>query len=363
MNGRIITRQLLILVTAAIVMQGCALAPGMKARNTVEGKIEEENFVVITSLTMEMLKQMEADRRNQAEQVASELSEPHGSYLIGPGDVLNITVWDHPELTIPAGQFRDAETSGQLVGEDGYFFYPYVGKLRADGMTVSEMRDVLTEKLSTYINNPQLDVRVVGFRSKKVYVVGEVNAPGVLPLDDVPLMVADAISLSGGLTEDAYKSGVNISRDGTIYEIDLKAMYDLADASQNLLLKHGDIVNVLDRSQQKVFMMGEINRPSSVEIINGHLTLSAALGEAGGVRQISAEPGRIFVIRGSDRDNPQIFHLNAKEAYGLILAEQFEMQAQDIVFVDTAGISSWNRVISQLLPSISVIGIVDNVAQ
>jgi polysaccharide export outer membrane protein len=184
-----------------------------------------------------------------------------------------------------------------------------------------------------------------------------------LPLDDLPLMVADAISLSGGLTDDAYKSGVNISRDGTIYEIDLKAMYDLADASQNLSLKHGDIVNVLDRSQQKVFMMGEINQPSSVEIINGHLTLSAALGEAGGVRQISAEPGRIFVIRGSDRDNPQIFHLNAKEAYGLILAEQFEMQAQDIVFVDTAGISSWNRVISQLLPSISVIGIVDNVAQ
>ena len=228
-------------------------------------------------------------------------------------------------------------------------------------MTVAELREILTQKLGTYINNPQLDVRVVDFRSKKVYVVGEVNAPGVLPLDDLPLMVADAISLSGGLTEDAYKSGVNISRDGKIHEIDLKAMYDLADGSQNLLLQHGDIVNVLDRSQQKVFVMGEVDRQSSVEIINGYLTLSAALGGAG-IRQISAEPGRIFVIRGSDRDKPQIFHLNAKEAYGMILAEQFEMQAQDIVFVDTAGISSWNRVISQLLPSISVIGIVDNVA-
>ncbi len=106
-----------------------------------------------------------------------------------------------------------------------------------------------------------------------------------------------------------------------------------------------------------------MKKNSSVEIINGHLTLSAALGEVGGVKQISAEPGRIFVIRGSDKDKPQIFHLNAKEAYGLILAEQFEMQAQDIVFVDTAGISSWNRVISQLLPSISVIGVIDNVAQ
>ena len=351
------------LIVAVFVLQGCVMAPGMKARNTVEAEIEEGNFVTIVSITTELLSQLEAERKTEVRQVAHELLQPRGRYLVVPGDVLQITVWDHPELTLPTGQFRDAETSGQLVDEDGYFFYPYVGKIRADGRTVAELRDFLTEELGTYINDPQLDVRVVDFRSKKVYVVGEVNVPGVLALDDLPLLVADAISLSGGLTNDAYKSGVNISRDGTIYEIDLKAMYDLADGSQNLMLKHGDIVNVLDRSQQKVFVMGEINRPSAIEIVNGRLTLSAALGEAGGVRQISAEPGRIFVIRGSNRDQPQIFHLNAKEAYGLILAEQFEMQAQDIVFVDTAGISSWNRVISQLLPSISVIGIVDNVAQ
>jgi polysaccharide export outer membrane protein len=344
-----------------VALGGCALAPGMKMEEPAE--ITGGKVIRVMPITMSLLNSLEESREIQVREIAQEFSVQNLQYLIGPGDVLQITVWDHPELTLPTGQFRDAEVSGQLIDEDGYFFYPYVGKIRADGRTVAELRDFLTEELGTYINDPQLDVRVVDFRSKKVYVVGEVNVPGVLALDDLPLMVADAISLSGGLTNDAYKSGVNISRDGTIYEIDLKAMYDLADGSQNLMLKHGDIVNVLDRSQQKVFVMGEITRPSAIEIVNGRLTLSAALGEAGGVRQISAEPGRIFVIRGSNRDQPRIFHLDAKEAYGLILAEQFEMQAQDIVFVDTAGISSWNRVISQLLPSISVIGIVDNVAQ
>ena len=91
--------------------------------------------------------------------------------------MLQIIVWDHPELTIPAGQFRDAETSGQQVGEDGYLFYPYVGMVKAAGMNVAALRDTLTERLSKYIQNPQLDVRVVGFRSKRVYVVGEVNSP------------------------------------------------------------------------------------------------------------------------------------------------------------------------------------------
>ncbi len=350
------------LLVVALVLQGSALAPGMKAQSTKEAKVEEGRVVRVIPITTGLLNQMETDHKARARQVATEFSEPRGPYRIGPGDVLQITVWDHPELTIPAGSFRNPEDSGQQIGEDGILYYPFVGLVPAGGMTVPELRDVLTARLRTYIKKPQLDVRVVAYRSQRVYVVGEVNQPGVLPLDDVPLMVADAMSLSGGLTAAAYKSGVNISRDGTVYEIDLRAMYDFADASQNLMLKHGDIINVLDRSQQKVFVMGEVNRPESVEIINGQLTLAATLGEVGGVNQRTADPGNIFVIRGSGKDQPQIFHLNAKQAFGLLLAERFEMQAQDVVFVDTAGISRWARVINQLLPSVTVIGIANNVA-
>ena len=274
--------------------------------------------------------------------------------------MLQIIVWDHPELTIPAGQFRDAETSGQQVGEDGYLYYPYVGMIKAAGMNIPALRDVLTQRLSKYIMNPQLDVRVVGYRSKRVYVVGEVETPGVLPLNDVPMTIADAISLSGGLTPNAHKSGVNISREGKVYEIDLKALYDHADSSQNLMLQHGDIVNVLDRSQQKVFVMGEVRTPGAVDIVNGHLTLSAALGEVGGVNQNTADSGNIYVIRGSDAAMPEIFHLDSRYASGLLLAERFDMRAQDVIFVDTAGVSEWNRVISQLLPSVSVIGLANS---
>ena len=110
-------------------------------------------------------------------------------------------------------------------------------------------------------------------------------------------------------------------------------------------------------------MTGEVTRPGSVEIINGTLSLSAALGEVGGVNQLSANPAAIYVIRNSSSEDPQIFHLDAEFATGMLLAERFQMQAQDVVFVDTAGVSQWNRVISQLLPSITVLGIASNVAQ
>ncbi|MFT4564680.1 MAG: polysaccharide export outer membrane protein [Gammaproteobacteria bacterium] len=344
---------------AAMMLSACAIAPGMTMSEPAE--LPGGPTVRVTPITLELLNKMDAIQESDVRQIAKEFKVAQIHYVIGAGDVLQIIVWDHPELTIPAGSFRDAETSGQQVGEDGYLYYPYVGMVKASGMNIAALRDVLTDKLSTYIQDPQLDVRVVAFRSKRVYVVGEVEQPGVLPLRDIPLTIADAISLSGGLTENAHKGGVNVSREGKVHEIDLKALYDYADSSQNLTLRHGDIINVLDRSQQKVFVMGEVKQPSSVEILNGHLTLAAALGEAGGVNQNSANSGAIFVVRGTDDDNPQIFQLDARYATGMLLAERFGLQAQDVIFVDTAGISQWNRVITQLLPSISVIGIADNV--
>ena len=352
--------KLLLLLAVTLTLQACAIAPGMTMQEPAE--VEPGEVIRVQSLTIGLLDEMETARETQVREVAEEFASNPQNYIIGNGDVLQIIVWDHPELTIPAGSFRDAETSGQQVGDDGNIFYPYIGLVKAAGMNTAALRDVLTQKLSAYIQDPQLDVRVIAYRSKRVYVVGEVNTPGVLPLDDVPVTIADAISLSGGLTEDAHKSGVNVSRNGIVYEIDLKALYDYADSSQNLMLQHGDIVNVLDRSQQKVFVMGEVRNPSAVEIINGHLTLAAALGEVGGVNQLSADPSGIYVVRGTDRENPQIFHLDAQFATGMLLAERFEMQAQDVVFVDTAGVSQWNRVISQLLPTISVIGIADSIA-
>jgi polysaccharide export outer membrane protein len=355
------------LILGALLVQSCTLIPGMKMKDNPADKrtrdlppTDEGAVVEVQTISNDLINQLTVDQKMETRLLTAEFSEPSDYYLMGPGDILQITVWDHPELTIPAGSFRNPEDSGQQIGDDGSLYYPFVGVIQADGMTVPELREVLTERLATYIKKPQLDVRVVAYRSKKVYVVGEVNDPGVLPLDDLPMMITDAINLSGGLTSEADKTGVNVSRNGKTFEINLKSLYDYADTSQNMTLTHGDIVNVLDRSQQKVFMMGEVKTPGAVEIINGRLTLAAALGEGGGVNQVTADPAGIYVIRGSNGDEPQIFRLDSNLAFGMLLAERFEMKPQDVVFVDTAGVSQWNRVVSQLLPSFTIGRIVND---
>jgi len=172
--------------------------------------------------------------------------EDYSQYRVGARDVLTITVWGHPELTIPAGEFRNAEAAGNVVGEDGTIFYPFAGVVQAAGRTVEEIRDDLIGKLSTYIENVQLDVRVAAYRSQRAYIVGEVAQPGIQTVKDIPLTVLEAINNAGGVTAEADLRNITLTRDDKTYSINLLSLYEGGNTSQNVLLQHGDVLNVPD---------------------------------------------------------------------------------------------------------------------
>ena len=122
------------IVLAVCMLGACAMAPGMKMTEPAE--VEQGVVVRVQPITLDLLNRLDAERERRVRRVAEEFAVRPQGYVVGPGDVLQVTVWDHPELTIPAGSFRDAETSGQQVGEDGYLYYPYVGMIKAAGMNI-----------------------------------------------------------------------------------------------------------------------------------------------------------------------------------------------------------------------------------
>jgi polysaccharide export outer membrane protein len=272
-------------------------------------------------------------------------------YTIAPHDVLAVTVWEHPELTTPTGQYRGPEDNGIPVKADGTAFYPYAGLLHVAGKTVGQVRDELTERLRRSIKNPQLDVRVAVYRGKRVYVTGMVAQPTTLPITDIPLRVQDAIAAARGFLPEADWSDVTLTRGGKAYKLDLLALYERGDVSQNWLLVDGDVVNVGDRNRNRVFVLGEVRRQQAKVMTQGRMTLAEALGESEWFDLAAANTSQIFVLRGN-YSAPSIFHLNAESPDALLLATQFPLRPRDVVYVASNDLTRWNRVMTQILPTL-----------
>ena len=289
-------------------------------------------------------------------------------YRIGAGDVLNVLVFGHPELSNPMGQTQNIEGQARLVREDGTIFFPFLGVVPVAGRTVEEVRDNVATDLARYVTNPQVDVRVVNYRSQQIYITGEVRQPGALPLTDQPLTVLDAINLAGGFSDKANRRHAVITRGDQAMTLDILELY--ASGRGDLLLEDRDVLFVPDNQSNRVFMMGETVRQQAVPLHDGRLTLAEALTTVGGINLTVADTRNIYVLRGRevfDTDGslrgirPEVYHLDAHSGTALILAEAFELEPRDIVYVSSTGVVRFNRVMLQILPSVSTIWQADRI--
>lgn len=338
------------------LLAGCFLAPAMNmderaAVRRGQDKTGDQEFR-IQPITSDLVARLTVESLPPPRLIDPLAAEVAGyEYRVAPFDILMVTVWDHPELTAPTGQFRSPEENGIRVGGDGTIFYPYVGVVQVAGKTPAEVRKMLAEKLHRVITNPQLDVRIAAFRGRRMQIAGEVMQPTTVPITDVPIRVQDAIALAHGFTPEADPASVTLSRDGRAHRLNLQALYERADLSQNWQLKDGDVVHVGDRSRNKVFVIGEVRQPQSRLMVKGRLTLAEALSETGSMESSVANVAKIYVIRG-DYEAPAVFRLDASSPDALLLATQFQLLPRDVVFVSTYGLTQWNRVITQIMPTV-----------
>ena len=353
-------RSLSLAVLAGFALQGCMFAPGQYLDTSAIGQegSPESSRVELIPITPKLIAQ------NAATYVSSSvpaelLAFKPAAYRIGANDVLYITVWDHPELTAPSGAQQQIDANGRLVRPDGTIFYPYIGQVDAAGKTIEELRSTIAERLKQYVDSPQVDLSVLRFASQKAILAGAMLKAGPAPITTSPLSVVEALGAAEVDPLNADLSGLTLTRDGREYILDMDALNSSGSQLQSVFLKDGDQLYLPYNDRKKIYVMGEVLAPQAIRFKTKNMNLADVVGSVGGLNQTTSNGNALYVIRGADNfetEPAKVYQLDAESPVAFAVASHFRLKPQDIVYVGPAQVTRWNRLISQLLPSATILG-------
>ncbi|MEY3251087.1 MAG: hypothetical protein RL227_60 [Pseudomonadota bacterium] len=207
---------------------------------------------------------------------------PAAEYRLGAGDVVRITVFQNPELTLES-----------RLTEGGQISFPLLGAVRLGGLSVPEAEKVLVDGLAkgNFLRNPQVTIIVLQVRGSQANVLGQFNRPGRYPLEMAETKLTDLVALAGGVAPGgADLIVVTGLRDGQAFreEVDLPALFGPGGQARDIVVRNGDAIWV-DR-QPIVYIYGEVQRPGPMRLERG-LTLLQALATGGGLTPRGTEKG------------------------------------------------------------------------
>jgi polysaccharide export outer membrane protein len=255
---------------------------------------------------------------------------PSSEYILGPGDELEVSVFRRSEMTMQC-----------TVSQQGRISYFLVGDIQAGGLTRFQLRDEIARRLSEFVRNPEVVVRITGYWSHTVFVLGQVNNPGVYRMkNDITLV--EAMSAAGGIGPNAYLSGAYVVRDGKILLVNFVELIEKGNTDENIPLLPGDMIFVPDNRDRKVFVLGEVNKQAAIPM-RERMTLLEAIAEAGGLTR-DAEKNAILVMRGN-LSEPEIMTIDGQH---MDIVAGIPLQPGDIVYVASSGFANVERIAVRL---------------
>jgi len=290
------------------------------------------------------------------------------STRIGVGDQLKVSIWE----ASGDGLFSTADkkqTDIQLVVDaTGQIFIPYVGRIRAEGESVETLRTIIQDGLKGKAVQPQVQITVTGEISNSVVVVGDITRPGLYPLSARGAKLLEMIAVAGGAREATYDTVATLKRaaqGGTV------RLEDLIDHPENdIWLAPGDTV-LLSHKPRTYAAFGAVQNTQLVPFKTRSVTLADALAQVGGLRDMTADAGGVFLFRYEVGELaqqlrpglpanlagnivPMIYRLDMTRPEAFFLARSFQMKDQDIVYVANHPVAEFGKflqIISPLLTS------------
>ena len=372
-------RGVLLLLTATLSLSGCASLPssgptGTEVRRAAAAKSNEFPYVLVEVETPAAIPPGPGQAGSAVLNVVRQPTD-----LLGPGDVLNITVYEAGVALFGGSNMRGAAASATTsfdpsstaerlpttrVDDDGFIQVPFVGRVRAAGRTASELQSVIQSGLRGMSQAPQVMVSIQESITNSVILAGEVARPGRLVLSTNRESLIDAVALAGGYRGAAKDAVARVQRDGETFEIRLSDLMDLP--SEDIRVAPGDRITIVSRPQS-FSVLGAPNRAEEITFPRARLTLSQAVALAGGANPNQGDAGAIFVFRyvrlPDGTEQPTVYHLNMMKPGTYLLSQKFLMHDRDVLYVGNARanqLTKFVQLLSQLFVPVATVRTVTN---
>lgn len=353
-----ITRTLSALTIFAI-LGGCSTlprdGPTGSAVNRGAGTAEVQGSYVIVDLNYEISERIKMSPRQFLGSLVEGGSQNLGGQ-IGPGDLLSVSIFDPSgSLFGGGGSTTSGVRSGNQtlpaisVDSSGSVTIPYAGAVRVAGLTTTEAGAAIRRAMLGKVGNPQVVVAMAANSYNTVTVLGEVRQPGRAPLATNANRIVDVIADRGGVARPPEDVTVTIRRDGQVFSAPLAVV--TSDFDENIRLSRGDQINLV-YTPRHFSTFGALGAVTQVQMGAGPLSLAGAISKVGGLDTNSANARSVLVFRferpeiaaalgltqsATARGVPVVYRLNLEEAEGLFIANNFEIQSEDIFYVPRSG--------------------------
>lgn len=295
---------------------------------------------------------------------------PAQRLVVAPGDSVKVRIFERYGGNIfPTIQGQSADLGVQRVAEDGTIKVPVVGVVAVGGLDLNQVERKIVQQLGNKVQEPEVIVEFDSARTHSVSVSGEVKSPGRVSLLDDVRTVVDAVNKAGGPTSGgggqmgggggaSNQVQVVVRRQGQVI---LTAQFSDLLAGADIPVQKGDDI-VVRQNNRFVTVLGAVQRSRNVEMGKQNLTLLEALGEVSGLSDQRANKTGVYVFRMGDiESNPtargRVFRLDLFQPVSIFVAQQFGLQPRDVIYVTNAPLYEYDKILTSLYRTFSVVGI------
>lgn len=348
----------------AILLDGCASFPGWisssgPSREQVQEKREPKRLdgIQLVEVSDAVTRKLLASRKQN---LFSESFGPtlQSGYVIGAGDVIEVSLWEAPPAMLFGSAAVDSRMGPstarvttfpeQMVSSEGTINMPFVGHVPVDGHSPQWIEGEIAQRLKGKANQPQVLVRVIRNATATVTVIGEVASSARMPLTARGERLLDALAASGGVRQPVNKMTMQLTRGSQVQALPLEMI--IRDPKQNVVLQPGDVVTAMYQPLSFT-VLGATGKNEEVNFEAQGISLAQALARSGGLNDASADARGVFIFRFEDASAldwssppattpegkvPVIYQVNLKDPATFFVAQSFPVQNRDVLYVSNA---------------------------